>query len=370
MTNKLILISMLLICLLVTFDISHAKVVGPCVNCHTMHNSQSGTSMISYVFNGESTSSPLPYLLRGTCLGCHAMNTANRIETLSGSQFPQVYHKDGAGDLAGGNFAYIDGTKGSGAASSKGHNVIDIFSPNSDTNLNNAPGTHSGVTDGNLTCAGKRGCHGWRVTGSTGLNALRKAHHGNVDGKLDTASTVANSYRFLFGVKGLENPIWQNINENNHNEYFGASSPHIGDYNNCNNCHASIWLDPPGVLISVPRPASKTISGFCGSCHGEFHFTSGIGGDISSPFTRHPTDVIINTQGPSSEYANYTVYDITVPVGRTSVPDTASNVVDPSNDTVICLSCHMAHGSDYSDILRWDYSASPVTLIKTDLKKS
>ena len=47
-----------------------AKVTGPCGNCHTMHNSQGGTSMTT---GYEAGSGPYGTLLRANgCLGCHA----------------------------------------------------------------------------------------------------------------------------------------------------------------------------------------------------------------------------------------------------------------------------------------------------------
>jgi hypothetical protein len=85
---------------------------------------------------------------------------------------------------------------------------------------------------------------------------------------------------------------------------------------------------------------------------GHFHRVQGIGGDISSPFTRHPTDIILPNTG---EYAAYTSYSVEAPVARTAVPDTPSDVVTPGTDVITCLSCHAAHGTDYSDMLRWDY---------------
>ena len=68
---------------------------------------------------------------------------------------------------------------------------------------------------------------------------------------------------------------------------------------------------------------------------------------------RHPSDVTLPDQG---EYANYTEYNIDAPIGRIDIPIDISNVVTPGTDVVTCLSCHCAHGSDYPDLLRWDYS--------------
>lgn len=330
-----------------------AKMSGICSNCHTMHNSQNGASMAI----GSSTGTK-EFLLRGTCIGCHAQGTGQKIVNMDGSQVPQVFHTDASGDLAAGNYAYILGGKGGTPADSHGHNVVDLGKQESV--LYGPPGgiVLFGHDDGfnvnntNLTCAGTNGCHGVRYStqGPTSQQALRGAHHNNVDGQCDLATTVANSYRFLRGVKGYENQTdkWQNTSATSHNEYYGTTSP-VQLSCSTRHCHEQ----PDSVT-----PPTNTISGFCGTCHGNFHTlktstSSGIGTVNSSPFVRHPNDIVIKNSG---EYQYYTSYDVTAPVGRTTVPSGPSGTVTPGSDVVTCLSCHMAHASPYPDMLRWDYT--------------
>lgn len=330
-----------------------ARVSGVCSNCHTMHNSQSGLTM---QLNGGG--SPQQSLVRGDCLGCHGQATGQKIVTINGSQIPQVLHSDPTGDLAGGNFGYITGLKGT-AANSHGHNVIDLGAAFQDTAFGGVlPGGivqsfHQDyiVNASNLTCAGTNGCHGYRlVSGSpTGIPALLGAHHNNVDGQLSTADSVGNSYRFLVGVKGYENETdrWQNKSATSHNEYYAATTPMTLGCSNTS-CHGTMGVSPP----------NHTISGFCATCHGNFHTlatstSNGIGTSIASPFIRHPTDVVIPN---AKEYQAYTTYSIEAPAGRTTVPSSASSVVTPGTDAVTCLSCHMSHASPYPDMLRWDYT--------------
>jgi len=323
-----------------------AVITGQCSDCHTMHNSQNGDTMVDYTYGSE-TSDAQEYLLRGTCLGCHAQGGPVMIATVSGNDVPQVYHTDATGDLAGGNFAYILGTKGTGASDNKGHNVVDFG--NVENTLSGPPGHHTPSTLGvNLTCAGIRGCHGVR---HSQIGGIQGSHHGNVDGKLTVADEPSNSYRFLMGVQGLEDPDWQKTTSaTDHNEYFGATTP-MTYGGNCDICH-----HPAGIF-----PDNGTISGLCGTCHRDFHVVDGIGGDISAPFVRHPTDVILPNSG---EYAAYNgagnPYSLEAPVARTTVPDTPGSTVSPGTDVVMCLSCHMAHASDYPDTLRWDYNTMVV----------
>ncbi len=358
--------ALLVVLVLLAFHgISHAKVTGLCVNCHTMHNSQNGSVMATYGADGKpwKGSGPNEALTRGTCLGCHGIGSA-KIVTIGGSDIPQVYHTDPSSDLAGGNFAYILGAKGSGASDRKGHNVVEIGK--SDTVFNSLhPGGflgtgHAtgefGITGSNLSCAGEKGCHGLRDvwSGNSPMKSMRGSHHMNTGGKKDVADASYNSYRFLWGVKGLENNgtyKWQNKDSLNHNEYFGTVTPPLYDGGCAVSCHGPQSIQSP----------NNTISGSCATCHGNFHTLSGgyygpqagIGPSSSGPFQRHPTDIALPNTG---EYSSYVTYSVEAPVARTTVPDSISGVVIPGTDAIMCLSCHMSHASDYPSMLRWDYS--------------
>lgn len=339
--------SVLLLWLFLSGSAAYAAISGACANCHTMHNSQDSTAMATYGATGKpwKGTGPNATLLRGSCLGCHGIGTS-KIVTIDGSDIPQVYHSDASGDLAAGNFAYIIGAKGGGASDAKGHNVIELQS--NDATLTEPPGEAHAATVANtqLTCAGQNGCHGKRIFQGSGLAMLKGSHHAHTGSKCNTASEVYNSYRFLRGVKGLENNgqyKFQNKDASNHNEYYGATTPMSVSGCGSSACHFG---------AADIRPSNNTISGFCATCHGNFHTLQGIGGDTSSPFERHPTDVILPNSG---EYAGYVNYSVETPIGRTSVPDSASSVVTPGSDVVTCLSCHAAHATDYPDLLRWNY---------------
>jgi hypothetical protein len=351
---KTLLLIIFLIFLIV--DNSFGKITGPCVNCHTMHNSQSGTVMATYGADGAAWkgTGPYPALTRGSCLGCHGMGGSNHIVNLGGSEIPQVFHTGGT-DLAGGNFAYITAAKSRVTAdqNSAGHNVIDLGSAYQETQNTVNPGQPHGVKNTTLTCAGVHGCHGWRDLCEVSLGnfyAMRGAHHQNTDGKCENnVRMVYGSYRFLWGVKGLENTNskWQNVSPTDHNEYFGETEPE--SWEPCAACHAPHGCRDPNSPVNT---VMDTISNFCAMCHRNFHLLSGIGGDTSSPFTRHPTDVVLPSSG---EYSAYTTYSIEAPVARTIVPDSPSATVTPGTDVVMCLSCHSAHATPYADILRWNY---------------
>jgi predicted CXXCH cytochrome family protein len=322
-----------------------AKIDDNCIDCHTDTNAPQGAMI------GD--------LWRGDCVSCHAIGADERIVTLPGGvQVPQVYHHDPVGDLAGGNFVYISEDPGIGLnGSRKGHDVIDLFPS---VLFNFPPGfVHEAkpVYFRELTCAGASGCHGVRnqlmvgpegnLVPRIGMAALKGVHHVNEDGPLKVADTVANSYRFLMGLQGLEHTYardrWQNVTPAIHNEYFGSTFP--TDYDLCSSCHVGSAEATLDSFITTP---GHSMSGFCATCHSNFHAQTA--GAIA--FLRHPADYIIPARG---EYAEYTLYEITAPVARPNVYDEPGDLVNPGIDLVMCLSCHVAHASPYDNMLRFDY---------------
>jgi len=102
-----------------------------------------------------------------------------------------------------------------------------------------------------------------------------------------------------------------------------------------------------------------TISYLCAQCHGDFH------SDIGS-WTRHPTDIVLPSD-TSKEYYKYNggtgtdnPYSVVAPVGSDTFTDNGypEDKITPgtTDSIVLCISCHRAHGTEYDDLLRWDYS--------------
>ena len=321
-----------------------AKITGKaCSTCHTMHNSQNGVAV--------DTGGPFSFLLKGyasgggtSCWGCHSStSTTANVDAPTGA--PSVSHNYGV-DLAGGNFGYITGVKSAtlGSNMTRGHNVTDVGTANTDTNFTAYPPgdqfSQTTLTNTTFTCAGQFGCHGDRAA-TDEYTAVKGAHH-YVDDVLkfggiveaSQGTVVGNSYRFLLGVKGGEDADWEGSGLTNikHNEYKGATTAVTG---------------------SKILPGGNTISGLCNECHGDFHGEDAAEtGGSASPWKRHPTDIALPTTG---DYAGYDSYNSAVPIARTTIPiaASASNV---TNAVVMCLSCHRAHATKYPDILRWDYT--------------
>lgn len=306
-----------------------AQVAGACSDCHTMHNSQNGTAVVS--------AGAQPSLTKGDCIGCHS--TTSTTGNGGTTNIPYVLHTAGvtynapgsAGDtLAGGDFYWVTTAGGTAA---KGHNVTTIPGVTADA-LTTPPG--GSALSGSFTCAGTTGCHGDRTV-SGDFAAVSGSHHAN-DATLDGVS-AGTSFRFLKGILGLEDSDWEyQATATAHNQYKGATR-----------------ATDAGVTAT-------TISALCGQCHGNFHNGANnisLNNNQSSPWVRHPTDFDMNTVS-SKEYGNYNVdksYSVEAPVASTDVTTVKSAVLVGAGDAIVtCVSCHRAHGSPFDDLLRWDYS--------------
>ncbi|MFO7761904.1 MAG: cytochrome c3 family protein [Desulfobia sp.] len=319
--------------------LSWAAVSGPCSNCHTMHNSQDSSPItrtgdgVGWSAGGElsgnSTSeSPADNLLVSDCVGCHTSTTSDQtIVDLGGNKVPIVYNTSGYPDdaLAGGNFYQVaQGEDYDGY----GHNVRGISAI--DSQLDEAPGNTrcSGPASScHNTLAVPPDCDNYNRGGCQGCH-YDVFHHEDND-----------NYRFLNSherpqsgyVVGVEHEYWEHPDHTaSHNYYKGVDEP-----------------DNNGINLKT----TQSISSYCGGCHNNFHGSDGTG--TGSPWLRHPSDIALPDEG---EYAAYdpttTGYNLQAPVAW----------IDPENPTraeavVMCLSCHRVHGSQYPDILRWDYDS-------------
>jgi hypothetical protein len=308
-----------------------------------MHNSQDGASM-----RFDTLDSPLPILLRGSCIYCHSgLNTAASIPVdppkVIATATPTYSGLGATGavnqTLAGGDFWYVNNV-----GQQTGHNVALVSA--GDTTLTNTP-PGGAALGGQLQCAGTLGCHGDRLIADP-LSSLSGSHHSAHNNQSDTSldgSTVGLSFRYLLGVLGREDSDWQFVeNTTTHNIYNGLSR------------NAANAL-----------PSIATISGLCAQCHGAYHSTVG-GADAygintdntnfaAGQWVRHPTDYSMPLTG---EYLGYDTYEPETPVGKTNLANPADQVNTLADRVVLCVSCHRAHGSPYADALRWSYGTMDV----------
>jgi predicted CXXCH cytochrome family protein len=304
--------------------------------------------------NGDPVQTPQSSLLVSDCLGCHSNTTSDTIKALGSINVPVVYNTTVPDTpLAGGNFYWVRHYSGPDNRHAKGHN---IFLDDDDGVLLQAPGAGEQIVacgsnncHKNLSRAfqdgddsefnGKYGCEGCH---------LAPAHHAD-DSNLVVGSEVSDSdgyYRFLSGhtasaedkgVSGIEDDDWQYTKDSlDHNEYLGnpGDKTSVGNLSNLGN----------------------TMTGFCSGCHGIFHKQQ----DINGSWIRHPSDAVIPNSGEYGDAfgaagSGTGTYNPDIPVARETLASVSSQVTIGS-DMVMCLSCHVPHGSPYDDLLRWDYS--------------
>ncbi len=319
----------------------NARVSGPCVNCHTMHNSQNGQPV--------DVNGPNKYLLNvgsDPCAACHTGtnigggSSTGTIPFVNSTTEPTY----GVDTLAAGNFYWVQAGN-----ATKGHNCLTIPGMQPDPYLTQAPGKPDSASG--VQCAK---CHD-RIESCESCH--KPAHHAD-----DTVTPVVGEsggwYRFLnseyhgsslTGVKGIEDDDWEYTrSSSDHNEYMGCNNP----YGNNDN----------------------SMSNYCAGCHYKFHginYTDTNGSvvaDNHNPWFLHPTHLALADTDSGKEYHNYNDgngYSPFAPVARD--PDRLASMTGPDanvyvavgttdGDQVMCLSCHRAHGTPYNDMLRWDYS--------------
>ncbi len=378
-----------------------------CGQCHTMHNSQGGSSL-------EGNSGGSMVLLRGEvssraeihklCLQCHATNgsMANVSHGPQGVQAPKVYSTGtwAQGDPfnqigAGGNFSTeldTDWTTTTADTLGYGHSL-------GATNVT-PPGGDLAISE--FSCTNCHDPHGTNVEGDSKINIFRNLKvdatgAGANSGTMLSAAT-SNDYEkhisYVGGVSGLY-----------YSSYFGGSET--------DGAGNTIWPVYRGTLTGTPSTDSSnsnsygyspysggttapTISNWCAQCHDNWHEAiattnkvldwSKFGSDDLRQRRRHPvTSIMPVVSGPGCavschksalDRTNYTMDKITagkgVPVttGVNSsiygsvyylpwdTPATTQTMMDLVGPGVFCLTCHFAHGGPYMDNLRWDYLSS------------
>ena len=300
-----------------------AAVSGVCSNCHTMHNSQGGSSMR---LSGDTE--PLGALLKGTCMGCHTTTGGDPLADPgdTGAVYPFVYSSSGFNDdncLAGGFF-----TDATDPTDNNGNNQHSLGTNNlpagyaADEDLSD---WYTGDTEtAGFACAGSNGCHG-RHNVVDDMAAIKGGHHN------------PTAYRMLYVSLEMSNGVL-GVGASDYEKDL-ITTPADDDPHNI---YSAEWNDP-------------SISRLCAICHGNFHNGIGDPGDpdcgSSSPWLRHPTDVeipgdwAIGDEGnllTGSDYKNN-------PVGYNDADDGGQRMAT-------CLSCHRAHGTENADLLRWAYS--------------
>ena len=313
LNKKLVLGSLVAGAFLLPLTANAGVVSGPCVNCHTMHDSQDGTTM-NAGFTGQ--------LLRGdSCLGCHALGATNDAAGIGTGAVPapSVNPPGAATANAGGYFTDVNTVAGD----AQQHNVYlgtaAVLTTDSQHTFTPPGGT---AMTAQIECGD---CHG-----GTG------GHHGTGDATTAHAeATVAidSTYRMLWsGGVGVANTT-------------GSAT-----YGN---------VDASASTMDVTGP-NHTINNFCASCHDLFHAAVPFGANqwdaANSVWLRHPTDIDLTDPGNTNiDIAAYTGLPATGANSQAVLP-LGVNTTATTTQNLMCTTCHRAHGNSNPDMLRFGYN--------------
>ena len=203
------------------------------------------------------------------------------------------------------------------------------------------------------------------AAGCKGCHMLPHPDAGDADIGTEYCFLTGHRDGATYGVTGIKDKRDQGGNEPGDWQYSKNSSDH--------NEYRGIAGDAGKGLNDYPH----TTTGYCTGCHGAFQAgylkadTTRTGQkDDNDNWILHPSswpiDPTIKNEFAYAFNAGGTgngTYDPNVPVARLALnPTEPDSSLDISNsgevifgkDMVICLSCHVAHGSQYPDMLRWD----------------
>jgi hypothetical protein len=301
MLNKKVILGSLIAGAFLLPAVAMAGVVdGRCDKCHTMHNSQ----------NGATEGGGKPMLLKGDgCVGCHAVSTVDndadgRGSLTTGIRAPQVDDTTGAAAVGGTSLSggYFDITGDTRAR----HNVQNLTGETADACMGTFPGGDAqgiGLGSGtpNLSC---ENCH--NASGG---------HHGS-----------NGAYRLLNSVS-----LGADVGGTGAGNYGVGMERHLNTYD-------------------------TTMSNKCADCHGDFHGAAAQGS--MNNWIRHPTDITLGDADAAAQpyvYAdNYDTAAVADPTVLDRLPLIEGGSAGSSDDTLMCLTCHYAHGGPNNDLLAFD----------------
>ena len=299
---------------------TQAAVTGACGSCHTMHNSQGGSSMAVDETN-TATTTAYAHLTISSCVGCH-------FTAVTGvSSAPKIDGQYNVDSTAGGTFRESGG--GHVVSDAGVHNVLAGLAASTlgedNTFISTIPGLSGGMNNAvgssdpnDLTCAGSDGCHGQASVDGNDAG-IAGFHHGSQSGwrYLQIADGGA-------GVVGVGAADW---------ELAMSGGWNAGDQHNVYSSSTTVGINK-----------------LCANCHPDFHGTDNTQ-DANDNWIRHPTDNNI----PSAWSAVVDYRDNPFAFTDT-ISMSATGTYTATGAQVACVSCHRAHGTPYDDILRWDYS--------------
>jgi hypothetical protein len=325
----------------------HDGGVAHCDGCHTMHNSESGVSIIENGVVGTAGA----HLTIGatpteTCLNCHEGSGTYHVFNNDTSDPSKVNFTPG-GDFywMKKEFVYnLHGETHTNAADNHGHNVIAPaygLTPETENGTGKAPGGSYPTND--LHCSSCHDPHGKKI------NKTGPIEESGSYGADPTAVETGN-YRLLGDIGYAPGPG---------TVVFTAKVP------------IATTGSPFGPLRNETKTShtdyGQGMAEWCGNCHTDFVGNGGAG------VHRHPASNAATLAGIQNLANNYNIYVKTGDTNGTSATAyepivsferqiTDPTLLDPTttegpdgNSNVMCLSCHRAHASAFPNAGRWDF---------------
>ena len=376
----------------------HAGGVAACDGCHVMHNASNGVARSTKV--APWTNAVPAFLLQGTdqsstCLICHGDSLAG------GTAKPYVITNTGT-DVTqfnfspGGDFGWVRTSFTGSPGTNHGHSVAAAdFGFTSEPRV--APGgSYAGGASGTsqFACSSCHDPHGryriegdasWKWTGPTGTGLppiTQPIWSSGSYGNAPRTDAALGSYRLLAGqgyvpASSLASPF-----------PFPNNPPVAVAPANYNKTEAGSGL----VRTEEVRVAyGSGMSEWCQNCHTNIHLDSYVSGAMGASGLRHPAgqgavlkpgqfDVYnkyissgsFDAAGTRDLYTSLVPFESAARVGYNGTggtnlttvlgalrgaatgTDTAGIFVASAQTNVMCLSCHRAHASAFSSMVRWN----------------
>jgi hypothetical protein len=387
----------------------HAGGVAACDGCHVMHNANGGKARSTLV--APWTNAVPAFLLQGsdqssTCLNCHGDAT-----TPGGNTKPYVIANLGADTSTmnyspAGDFGWLKLSTATGVSHERmGHNVVALdFGLAGDTSMTVAAGgTYVPGTGVNgFACSTCHDPHGryrmqyvngttWQWAGpvvSAQVNAITQpiyssGSYGQLPKAVGAGAAAVGAYRLLAGVgyspasslgsiSFVSNPPVAmappayNHSETGKNEVRVAYGTGMSEW--CANCHTNIHMDNytsgamgasglkhPAGSAAFLKPGQVTVyqtyvSSGIFTASGTNSYTSLV------PFENAGKVVVTNGSGSMADLA-----DLSTAATTAGATDPRGIFQPSTTSNVMCLSCHRAHASGFSSMVRWNADDTFIT---------
>jgi hypothetical protein len=369
----------------------HAGGVAACDGCHVMHNASKGVARSTKV--APWTNAVPAFLLQGsdqssTCLNCHG-------DAAHDDTKPYVIANTGTtGGInfsPGGDFGWLKET--TGYLERSGHNVVaSDFSMSFDGSMKQAPGGTFAPGSGlaAFACSNCHDPHGrYRMQGAgakwnwagpvvqAGLvqKITQPIWASGSYGELPTDTKAVGAYRLLAGVG--YSPA-----SNIASPFPFVSNPPVAVAPTAYN-----QAEKKGTEVRVAYGAG--MSEWCANCHTNIHMDNYVSGAQGGTGLKHPAGAlavlkpgqynVYNTyvssgkfDGTGDQYTSLVPFENAAKIGATAsggniadltkLKDAAQNSLGITNgifvataqSNVMCLSCHRAHASGFTSMVRWN----------------